>query len=64
MDKYGFDRKVEFDLVFGELCHYLIILERVPQNCGGLIYSGRTQIILPHNKGLVLFNKNLPHLVG
>ena len=50
-DKYDCDGRVAFDLVFVELRHYLIILEHVPQNLSGLVHSGRTQPVPPHNMG-------------
>ena len=63
-EKYGCDGRVAFDFLFGELCHYLMTLERGPHNCGGLVHSGRTQLIPPHNMGPIQVVKNLPQLIG
>ena len=62
-DKYGCDGRVLFDLVFGELQHYLMTLERGPQNCGGIVHGGRTQLVSPQNMGLIKVLKNIPQLV-
>ena len=48
-EKYGCDGRVAFDLVFGELCHYLMTLECGPHNYGSLLHSGRTQLVPPQN---------------
>ena len=61
--KYGRDVRVAFDLVFGELLHYLMTLERGPYNYGGLFHSGRTQLVSPHNTGLIQVIKNIPQVV-
>ena len=63
-DKYGRDRRVTFDIVFGELRRYLMTMERVPHNFGSLVHSGRTQLFPSHNTGLIQVVKNLPQLVG
>ena len=62
-DKYGCDGRVVFNLVFGELRHYLITMERGSQNCGGLIHSGRTQLVPPQNKGPIQVVKHPPQLI-
>ena len=62
-DKYRRDRRVTFDLMFGELCHYLMTLEHGPHNCGGLVHSGRTKPVPPHNIVPIQVIKNMPQLV-
>ena len=63
-DKYVSDERVAFDLVFGELRHYLMTLELGPQNCGCIVHSGITQLIPPQNTGTIQVVKNLSQLVG
>ena len=46
-DKFGHDRKVAFSLVFGELLHYLMNLERGPQNCGSISTVEEPNFTLP-----------------
>ena len=48
-DKYVLDRSVAFDLVFRELCHYLMTMECGQHNCGGIFHSWRTQLVPPQN---------------
>ena len=62
-DKCGHDESMVFDFVFGELCHYLMTMERGPHNCGGIVHSGTTQLVPPHNTGLIQDIKNMPQLV-
>ena len=47
--KYGCAGRVEFYLLFGELRHLLMNLEHGPHNCSGLIHSGQTKLLPPHN---------------
>ena len=54
---------MSFDLVCEELRHYLMTLERGPHNYGGLVYSGITQLVPPHNFGPIQVVKNLPQLI-
>ena len=62
-DKYGCDGRVLFDLVFGELHHYLMTLDCGPHNFGGLVHSGRTQRVPPQNMGPIQVIKNMPKMV-
>ena len=39
-EKYGRYGRLAFDIVFGEIRHYLMTLKHVPNNYGGLIHSG------------------------
>ena len=63
-EKYGRDGRVAFDLVFRKLRHYLMTMERVPQNFGGLLHSVRTQLVPPQNTSPIQVTKNMPQLVG
>ena len=63
-DKYGCDGREAFDLMFGELLHYLMTLERGPNNCRSLIHSGRTQFAPPHNTDPMQVFNNWTQLVG
>ena len=62
--KYECDGRMEFYLVFGELVHYLMTMESGPQNCGGIVHSGRVQMFPPQNMGPIQVFKNIPQLVG
>ena len=60
---YGCDGRVAFDLWFGELLNYLMTLECGPQNSGGLVQSGITQLIPTQNMGPIQVIKKMTHMV-
>ena len=62
-DKYGCDWSLAFDIVLGELRHYLMTMERVPQNCDGFVHSVITQLFPTQNNTRIQVIKNLFQLV-
>ena len=62
-EKYGCDGRVAFDIVFGGILHYLMTMEHGPQNCGGLVHSGRNQFPPTQNTVPIKLFKNIPQLV-
>ena len=63
-EKYGCDERVVFDLVFGELYHYLMPLDHGSHNYSSILHSGITQLLSPQNTVPIQAVKNLPQLVG
>ena len=62
-EKYRCDGRVKFYLMYGELRHHIMTLERGQQHCGALVHSGRHQLVPPQNPILIQAAKNLPRLV-
>ena len=62
--KYGCEGRVAFYCMFRELRHYIVTLERGPQNFCGIIHSGKTQLILHHHLVPIQVIKHMLQLVG